>query len=98
MKSLEIISLRALGNLEQQTHGYLRSFCLNIKNTNILEANFYVNAFIPGDLAIVLLSQTEKDKKQKTAAEVILADALKRFGLEDHTCWLMIKDLREHIH
>ncbi len=92
MKRLEVISLRSSGYLEQQAHEYLRSFCLNLKKINILDANFYVSAFIPGDLAIVISSQTEQGKKQKTDEGMSLADALKRFGLVDHTCWLMIED------
>lgn len=84
--------MRAPGCLEQQIHEYLRSFCLNLKKMNILEANFYVNASIPGDFAIVISSQTEQGKKQKTDAGESLADALKHFGLVDHTCWLTIED------
>ena len=92
MKRLEVISLRASGYLEQLAHEYLRSFCLNVKKTTILEAHFYASAFIPGDFAIVISSQVEQGKKQKTDEGVCLADALKHFGLVDHTCWLMIED------
>ncbi len=92
MNRLEVISLRTPGHVEQQVLKYLRSFCLNLKKTTTLDANFYASAFIPGDLAIVISSQTEQGKKQKTDAGVCLADALKRFGLVDHTCWLMIED------
>ncbi len=91
MKRLEVISLRTSGYLEIQAHEYLRSFCLNLNKINILEANFYVGAFIPGDLAIVISSQTEKGKKRKTDAGASLADALKHFGLVDHTCWIMVE-------
>jgi hypothetical protein len=92
MNRLEVISLRTSGYLEQQAREYLRSFCLDLKKTTMLEANSYASAFVPGDLAIVILSQTEQGKKQKTDAGISLADALKRFGLVDHTCWLMIEN------
>lgn len=92
MNRLEIISLRAPDHVEQQVHDYLRFFCLTLKKTTMLEASFYDSAFIPGDIAIIISSQTEQGKNQKTDAGVCLADALKRFGLVDHTCWLMIED------
>lgn len=88
MKRLEIISLRASGHLEQEAHQYLRSLSLRLRETKIFETNIYVNAFTPGDLAIVISSQTEQGKRQKTDLGMILADSLKRFGLVDYTCWL----------
>ena len=92
MKRLEVISLRASGNVDQQARESLRSFCLNLKKVNKLDATLYVNAFIPGDLAIVITSQAEQGKKQKTDAAAMLADAMKHFGLVDYACWLMIED------
>ena len=92
MKRLEVISLRASGNLDQEARESLRSLCLNFKKENKVKANFYVNAFIPGDLAIVISSQTEQGKKQKTDAAAMLADAMKHFGLVDYACWLTIED------
>ncbi len=92
MKRLEVISLRASGNSDQQARESLRSFCQNLKKVNKFEANFYVSAFIPGDLAIVISSQTEQGKRQKSDVGASLADAMKHFGLVDHTCWLMIED------
>jgi len=63
MNRLEVISLRTPGHVEQQILKCFRSFCLNLKKTTTLKANFYSSAFIPGDLAIIISSQTEKGKK-----------------------------------
>ncbi len=92
MKRLEVISLRASGTLDQQTRESLQSFCLDLKKANKIDAALYVNAFIPGDLAIVITSYAEQGKKQKTDAAAMLADAMKHFGLVDYACWLMSED------
>jgi len=92
MKRLEVISLRTSGNGEQQARESLKSFCRDLAKEIPLEADFYVNAFIPGDLAIFIASQAEQGKKQKTDVATMLADAMRQFGLVDYTCWLMIED------
>lgn len=98
MKRLEVISLRASGYLEQQAYQSMSKFCRIVKihhslNTNFsLSAKFYVHASIPGDLALIISSQVQEGKDMRTDLGVYMADLLKRFGLVDYNCWLMIED------
>jgi len=91
-KYLEIISLRASSGCEQQARQHMRKFCRVVKKRSLLEADFYVNALIPGDLAIVISSSAKTDKDQAMGLGVFMSDVMKRFGLVDHTCWIMTED------
>ena len=54
------------------------------------DANFYVHASIPSDLALVISSQVQEAKDIKTDLGVYMADLLKQFGLVDYNCWFLI--------
>ncbi len=91
MKQLEIISVRTSGNAEQQAYAYMRTFCREVKAPLLSGTSFCVNASVPSDLAVVLAWQAAPSIEQKTDVGLTLADALKRFGLVDHTCWRVIE-------
>lgn len=92
MKQMEIISVRTSGNAEQQAFAYMRMFCWEVKAPLLSGASFCVNALHPGDLAVILTWQAAPSIEQKTDVGLTLADALKRFGLVDHTCWRVIEN------
>lgn len=92
MKCLEIISLRTSGPFEGQALEYLRDFCSKCEKHGATETDIYANVSIPGDMAIVISSQGDRGKEAGTNVGVILADALKRFGLVDHTCWFKLEE------
>jgi hypothetical protein len=91
MKRLEIVSVRTSGNFEQQAYVYIRTFCREAKEPLLSGASLYINAAVPGDLAVILAWQAESSTEQKTDVGLRLADALKRFGLVDHVFWIMIE-------
>ena len=99
MKQLEIISLRTSGQCEHQARKSMIKFCRIVKKYRLsnadfclLDANFYVHASIPGDLALVISSQAQEGKDMRTDLGVYMADLLKQFGIVDYNCWLMIDE------
>jgi hypothetical protein len=89
MRYLEIISLRTSGDFEQRARKYMKKFCWIVKKYNLMEADFYVHDSIPGDLAIVIASQTPDSKVKGTVFGIYMTDVLKQFGLVDYNCWLL---------
>ena len=100
MKRLEIISLRTSGEVEQQARKSMRKFCRIVKrhhlsdaNFSLSDANFYVHASIPNDLALVISSQVQEGKDMRTDLGCYMTDLLKQFGIVDYNCWLMTEEL-----
>lgn len=92
MKLLEMISVRTSGPFGEEARHYLKDFCRTVKGPLLSEVHLYLNAAISGDIAVIL-SWTEAERDEmKTALGQRLAYALKRFGLVDHTCWIMMED------
>ncbi len=87
MKWLEIISLRTAGINENEARTYLKKFCRIVEKHNLSKADFYVHSSIPGDFALVITSETEKDKVMGTDMAKYAADILRQFGLVDYNCW-----------
>jgi hypothetical protein len=89
MKYMEIISLRTSAPFEKKARGYMKKFCLIVKKYNLSQAHFCVHDSIPGDLAIVIISQSDDGKVRDTEAGIYITEVLKQFGLVDYNCWLM---------
>jgi hypothetical protein len=89
MKHLEIISVRAFGCSEQEACRYLKTSCREAGDPRLLGADFYSNAFVPGDHAVILSWHAELPTNQKTDVGVILANTLRHFSLVNHAFWVM---------
>ncbi len=89
MKQLEIISLKTSGHYKQQATKYMRKFCRIVKKYHSSDANFYVRASIPGDLALIISSQVQEGEEPGTSLGVYMAAILKHFGIVDYNCWLI---------
>jgi hypothetical protein len=70
----------------------LQAFCREIKEPSLLDANLYLNATIPSDLAIILSWQLGQSIDQKNDVGFCLANVHKKFGLVDHVFWRMIEN------
>lgn len=88
MKSLEIISVRIPGGLNEHIMEDLRAMCREIKESLSADADVYANGDFPGDLAIILSREEEVPGGGKTGLGSTLSVALKRFGLVDHAVWI----------
>lgn len=91
MKWLEIISLRTSGPSEKEAGKYMKEFAGQSKQHHLSDANFYVHAFIPCDLALFISSQTQEGKDKGTYQNVYMADVLKQFGLLDYNCFRLVQ-------
>ncbi len=92
MKLLEIIAVRTSGHFKEQARQYLIQFCRTFKKLGLPELNLYINSAISGDIAIMLSWQKKEFTGTKTDMGQSLANALKCYGLVDHTCWIMMED------
>ena len=92
MKRLEIITLRSSKPLEEKAIKHMKKFCEIVSKHNLSETAFYVHDSIPGDLAMVIISQTHEEKFMETRLGNYMTEVLKQFGLVDYNCWLQMED------
>jgi len=90
MKLLEMISLRTAGINEKEARKYMNKFCRIVAKYNLSEAHAYTHSSVPGDLALVITSETQKSEIMGTEIGQYIADVLKQFGLVDYNCWLLV--------
>jgi hypothetical protein len=84
--------MRSSKPLEEKTIKHMKKFCEIITKNCSSETAFYVHESIPGDLAMVIISQTQEDKFMETRLGNYMTEVLKQFGLVDYNCWLQIED------
>lgn len=90
MKWMEIISLRTAGVNEKEALKYMKEFCRIVGKYTMAEAHSCMHSSVPGDLALVITSEKEKDKVMGTDFGKYMAEVLKQFGLVDYNCWLLV--------
>ena len=87
MKWLEVIKLRSAGgNL-----GLLEELLLTISGSNqseLVEIKTYRHAVLETDLSVHLHWNSEMPEPNGSALGLRLAQALKEFGLVDHSVWV----------
>lgn len=87
MKWLEVIKLRAAGG----SLGFLEEFLLPIsgpKQSGLVEIRIYRHAVLETDLGVHLPWDSEMPEPNGSALGLRLAQALKEFGLVDHSAWV----------
>ncbi len=87
MKSLEIISVR-MSLPDPRLKDDLQAICREVRKSSAAELDVYTNGDFPGDLAIILLWPSASSTGERTDLGNNLSDALKRFGLVDHSLWV----------
>ena len=90
MKWMEIISVRTSGQYEEQAQQFLEGLDHINQEGSETDIQWCKNADLPGDLSVIL-SWTSRPNHHKSDFGLRLAEALKRFGLVDHTCWLIME-------
>ena len=53
------------------------------------EAKIYTHSAIPGDISVHIMWNTAKGLFKESEAGLMIADALRKYGILDHTVWLM---------
>ncbi|MGD0918389.1 MAG: hypothetical protein ABSB22_18215 [Thermodesulfobacteriota bacterium] len=87
MKWLEVIKLRSAG----KGSGLLEEFLLSINKlsqSGLVEMKTYHHAALETDLSVHLLWESEQPEQNGSSLGLRLAQALKEFGLVDHSIWV----------
>jgi len=87
MKWLEIIKLRSAGI----NPGLLEELSLSfdkVSQWGLLEMKTYHHASLGTDLSVHLIWESERPERNGSSLGLRIAQALKEFGLTDHSIWV----------
>jgi hypothetical protein len=87
MKWLEVIKLRSAG----KSFGIPEEFLMSIDKFNqngLVEIKTYRHAALETDWSVHLLWESEQPEQNGSSLGLRLAQALKEFGLIDHSIWV----------
>jgi len=87
MKWLEIIKLRSAG----RSSGLLEKLLLSIdkfSQSGLVETKIYRHAALELDLSVHLYWESERPERNGSGLGLRLVQALKEFGLIDHSIWI----------
>jgi len=87
MKWIEIIRLRSAENASEPLKAFLPTMGRNGR-PGLLEARIYRHALWETDWSLHLLWESEKPEKSGSTLGLRLSQALKEFGLVDHSIWI----------
>jgi len=88
MKWLEIIKLRTAGNRDALLDEFLRSLVESGKSRELVEMKTYHHAALENDVSVHLHWESDRPEQNGTELGLHLAQALKEFGLIDHSIWI----------
>ena len=87
VKWLEVIKLRSAGKDPGSLEELLRSMS-QVKQSGLVEMQTYRHAALETDLSVHLLWESDFPEMNGSAPGLRLVQALKEFGLTDHSIWL----------
>ena len=88
MKYLEIIELRAAGNIRDLLESQLQSIILELEDKSAKQTiKIYSHEMLDTDFSILLFHDSMKAEKGGSRLGLHLASALKIFGLVNHSIW-----------
>lgn len=92
MRWLETIKVQAAGGQDSTVENELMALAHDLRKSpdcpGLLEAALYSHASLPGHFAIRLLWDTKCPQIQGSLLGLSLTQALKAFGLVDHSVWI----------
>lgn len=89
MKWLECIRVRAVGDPQELIAFKLLKYAEEFENSpGLSAADVYVHASVNGDFAIFLYWNTSPPQPMGSPIGLNLREALKRYGLVNHTVWI----------
>ena len=89
MKWLELIKVKAARFPKEAAAYRLLAFAKDIENSpGLSAADVYAHASVNGDFAISLLWDTDPPQPTGSLRGLNLREALKKYGLVDHSVWL----------
>lgn len=88
MKWMEWIKLQT-ANISETTVHYLAGLSQEIADTpGLVAVEVYAHASVTGDVAFLLLWETDRPQPQGSLVGIQLAGELKKLGLVAHTVWI----------
>lgn len=90
MNWLEVIKLRSAGIGSPSLDELLMSMVQSAQS-KLAEIKIYRHAFLDTDLSVHLYWNSERPEQNGSAPGLRLAQALKDFGLVDHSVWIGIE-------
>ena len=91
MKWLEVIKLRSSGKNSATLDGLLMSIG-KVAQRGLVEMKTYRHAALATDWSVHLYWKPDRPEQDGTALGLRLAQALKEFGLVDHSVWIEEKE------
>jgi hypothetical protein len=88
MKWLEVIKLRAAGNGEGLLKALFREMNKAGQDRGLIEIKTYRHAALEADLSVHLHWESDRPDQNGSTLGLSLAQALKEFGLIDHSVWI----------
>jgi hypothetical protein len=88
MRWLEVIKLRAAGNGEELLDELFRQMNNAGQDRGLVEIKTYRHAALETDLSLHLHWESERPEQTGSILGLRLAQALKEFGLIDHSIWI----------
>lgn len=90
MEWIEIIRLRTQPDAEPSIITTLKEMIRSLNGTPGLdEARIYTHSAVPGDISLHIMWNTVQDIFKESEVGLMIADALSKYGLLDHSIWLM---------
>jgi hypothetical protein len=87
VKWIEVIKLRSAGNRERLLE-VLRPMTKSARNGGLVEMKIYRHAALETDLSVHLYWESERPDENGSNLGLRIAQALKDFGLIDHSVWI----------
>jgi hypothetical protein len=88
MKWLEVIKLRVAGNGEGLLKALFREMNKAGQDRGLIEIKTYRHAALEADLSVHLHWESDRPDQNGSTLGLSLAQALKEFGLIDHSVWI----------
>ena len=90
---LEIIEIRAVGNNREMLELQLTNLVEELhQNANLMAIKVYRHAVLETDFSIHLFHDSQEVESECSSICIQLVQALKVFGLENHTVWVEKSD------
>ncbi|MDD3844957.1 MAG: hypothetical protein PHC90_01210 [Syntrophorhabdaceae bacterium] len=90
MEWIEIIRLRTQPDVEPSVIKWLKDLVHGITGTpGLNDARIYTHSAVPGDVSLHIMWNTVQEIFTESEVGLMAAETLKKYGILDHTVWLM---------
>lgn len=97
MEWIEIIRLRTQPDVEPSVIRWLKDMIRGMNGIPGLdEVKIYTHSAIPGDISLHIMWNTVQGLFKESEVGLMIADTLRKYGILDHTVWLMEAMNREN--